>query len=170
LIAAVRRQSRLASLEAQGAAQASLSDAFFDVWSDSKLKEFLDEHGVKVPQGCKRNELIALACKHRASFLSQASSMSSSATSHYGAATSKAGNEFARPTEDARLKAEDAFNEAIMAWSDSRLKAYLDARGIPVPQMSPRDDLLATVRLYKHKAANRFNAWTFDTWTTDDLK
>lgn len=152
------------------AAQSSLSDALFDAWSDSKLKEFLDEHGVKVPQGSKRNELIALARKHRASLLNQASSASASAASAYGAATSKAGNQYAQATEDAQLKAEDAFDEAIKTWSDSRLKAYLDARGVPVPQSSKRDDLLATVRLYKHKAATGFNAWTFDTWTTENLK
>jgi len=180
LISAVRRQSRLASLAAESsassisasaaAAQATLSDALFDAWSDSKLKEFLDEHGVKVPQGSKRNELIALARKHRASLVNQASSLSSSAASAYGAASSKAGNQYAQATEDAKLKSEDAFDQSVRTWSDSRLKAYLDARGVPVPQSTKRDELLATVRLYKHKAANGFNAWTFDTWTTENLK
>jgi ribosomal protein L12E/L44/L45/RPP1/RPP2 len=151
-----------------------LSEALFNAWSDSDLKKFLDEHGVKVPQGSKRNELLALARKHRASLISQASTASataaSSAASIIGAATSKAGNEFARETEDAQLKAEDAFNSAIQAWSDSRLKAFLDARGVPVPQGGKRDELLAHVRLQKHKAATGYSAWTFDTWTTDNLK
>jgi hypothetical protein len=180
LIAAVRRQSRLAGLTAKSvassasasaaSAQATLSDTLFNAWSDSDLKKFLDEHGVKVPQGSKRNELIALARKHRASLLSSASSASASATSVVGAATSKAGNEWARATEDAKLKADDAFDAVVQTWSDSRLKAYLDARGIPVPQGSKRDEILAKVRLYKHKAAMGNNAWTFDTWTTENLK
>lgn len=151
-----------------------MSDALFNAWSDSDLKKFLDEHGVKVPQGSKRNELIALARKHRASLVSQASTASATASSSVasviGAATSKAGNEYARATEDAKLKAEDAFDSAIKTWSDSRLKAYLDARGVPVPQRGKRDELLAQVRLHKHKASTGYNAWTFDTWTTENLK
>ncbi|KAJ9191559.1 hypothetical protein DTO164E3_8785 [Paecilomyces variotii] len=184
LIASVRRNSRLASQQAKSiassasasaeAAQATLSDALFNAWSDSDLKKFLDEHGVKVPQGSKRNELIALARKHRVSLVSQASTASATASSSVasviGAATSKAGNEYARATEDAKLKAEDAFDSAIKTWSDSRLKAYLDARGVPVPQRGKRDELLAQVRLHKHKASTGYNAWTFDTWTTDNLK
>jgi Putative nuclear envelope organisation protein len=180
LIAAVRRHSRLASLAAkQAAASASasaaaaehtLSEALFEAWSDSQLKKFLDEHGVKVPQGSKRNELVALARKNRKSLLDQASTVSASAASAYGAATSRAGNEFARATDDVQLKTEYAFDAVVEQWSESRLKAFLDARGVPVPQHSKRDELLAKVRLHKHKAATGYSAWTFDTWTIDNLK
>ncbi|OJJ51512.1 hypothetical protein ASPZODRAFT_402579 [Penicilliopsis zonata CBS 506.65] len=184
LIALVRRNARLASLQARSiaasasssaeAAQKTLSEALFTAWSDSDLKKFLDEHDVKVPQGSKRNELVALARKHRASLVSQASAASAtasaSASSIIGAATTKAGNEYARASEDAKLKADDAFDTAVATWSDSRLKAYLDARGVPVPQGGKRDELLAKVRLNRHKAATGWNAWTFDTWTTENLK
>jgi len=191
LIAHVRRNARLASLKSASAAsaasasyssgvsqasksaasaQASLSDALFDAWSDSKLKEFLDSHGVPVPQGSKKNELVALARKHRAELEGKASSASGSAASALGAATSSAGNEFAKATDDASLMADDAFEKAIGTWSESRLKAYLDSRGVPVPQGSKRDELLAQVRLNKHKAATGWSAWTFDTWTVDNLR
>lgn len=195
LIAQVRRHARTASQSASQAAsaasasytsgisqasksaasaQASLSDALFDAWSDSQLKEFLDSHGVPVPQGSKKNELIALARKHRADAAKSASSasgsLSGSAASAFGAATSSAGNQWAKATDDASLKAEDVFNKAIESWSDSRLKAYLDSRGVPVPQASKRDELLKQVRLNKHKAATGWSAWTFDTWTLDNLK
>jgi len=193
LIAQVRRNSRLASLKAKASgsqasasassaaasAKESLSDAVLDTWSDSQLKEFFDKNGIKVPQGSKRNELVALARKHRASFTgdtvaSSASSIgseaASSASSYWGAATSKAGNQAAKATDDVKLKAEDLFNSAIGTWSDTRLKAYLDSRGVPVPQNGKRDELLAQVRLQKHKAATGWSAWTFDTWTVDNLK
>ncbi|ODH53423.1 hypothetical protein GX48_00253 [Paracoccidioides brasiliensis] len=176
LIATVRRNARLARLEAQRvaaeaslsakAAQQTLTEALFNSWSDSDFKKFFDEHGIKVPQGSKRNELIALARKHHASLIS---SPSSSISSAYGAATSKAGNEFARTTEDAELNMEDMFNAAIKQWSDSRLKAYLDARGVPVPQGTKRDELVAKVRLYRHKAMNGGSVWTFDTWNKENL-
>lgn len=180
LIASVRRNGRVASLQARSLAasasksadmaQASLSDAVFNAWSDSELKKFLDSNGVAVPQGTKRNELIALARKHRASLLNQAVTASKSAADFLGAATSRAGNEYAKATDDARLKANDAFDTAVESWSNSRLKAFLDARGVPVPQANKRDELLAMVRANKHRMANQWNAWTFETWHTEQLK
>ena len=178
LIASVRRNSRLASINMKdtaasasasaSAAKESLSDAVFDAWSDSQIKEWADKNGIKVPQGSKRNELLALARKHRNSLTGD--NIASSASSAFGAATTKAGNQFAQATDDASLKAEDAFNSAIGTWSDSRLKAFLDARGVPVPQAGKKDELIKQVRLNKHKAASGYSAWTFDTWTTENLK
>lgn len=180
LIASVRRNGRLATLQAISKAssvsksaeqaQSTLSEALFNAWSDSELKKFLDSHGVNIPQGSRRNELIALARKHSASLQSQASTASQSAADYLGAATSRAGNEYARATEDAKLKSQDAFDSAVQSWSDSRLKAFLDARGVPVPQPSKRDELLAKVRANKHRAASQWNAWAFETWHTEQLK
>jgi hypothetical protein len=173
LIASVRRNARVASLKAaelQASASRSaaataetLSDKLLESWSDSQIKQWADENGIKVPQGSKRNELIAIARKHRAQ-------LAASASSAFGAATTKAGNQYAQATDDAQLKSEAAFNAAIASWSDSRLKAYLDSRGVPVPQSGKKDELLATVRLHKHKASTGYTAWTFDTWTIENLK
>ncbi|KAF8858075.1 meiotic sister chromatid recombination protein-like protein Ish1/Msc1 [Acephala macrosclerotiorum] len=189
LIASVRRSARVASLkmaDMQASASKSASDAartlsdkLLDSWSDSQIKEWADKNGIKVPQGSKRNELLAIARKHRAqltgdnasySAKSAASKASASGASAFGAATSSAGNQYAKATDDAQLKAEDAFNSAIATWSESRLKAYLDARGVPVPQSGKKDELLAAVRLQRHKAATGWSAWTFDTWTLENLK
>ncbi|MDI1492982.1 MAG: hypothetical protein OHK93_004766 [Ramalina farinacea] len=178
LIASVRRNSRLASRTLQEAAASasssaaaskeSLSDALLDSWSDSQIKEWADKNGIKVPQGSKRNELIALARKHRSALTGDTAA--SSVSSAYGAATTKANNEFAKATDDASLKKDDAFNSIIGTWSESRLKAYLDARGVPVPQGGKKDELLKQVRLHKTKAASGYSAWTFDTWTLDNLR
>lgn len=178
LIASVRRNSRLSAQNMKDAAasasasansaQESLSNAVFDAWSDSQIKEWADKNGIKVPQGSKRNELIALARKHRDSLTGQ--KVVSSASSAFTAATTKAGNQFAKATDDASMKAEDAFNSAIGTWSDSRLKAYLDARGVPVPQGGNKDELIKQVRLNMNKATSGYSAWTFDTWTTENLK
>lgn len=178
LIASVRRNSRLSAINAKDtaasasasakAAKESLSDALLDSWSDSKIKEWADSNGIKVPQGSKRNELIALARKHRDTLTGD--KIASSASSAFGAATSNAQNQYAQATDDASLKSEDAFNQAVGTWSDSRLKAFLDARGVPVPQGGRKDELVKQVRLNKHKAASGYSAWTFDTWTTENLK
>ena len=165
----MKAASAAASSSAE-AAQESLSNALFDSWSDSKLKEWADEQGIKVPQGSKRNELLAIVRKHRHLLLNEASSASASAASAFGAATTKAGNEYAQATDDASLLTDEAFDNTISAWGNSRLKGYLDARGVPVPQSGKRDELLAKVRLNKHKAETGFSAWTFDTWTTENLR
>jgi len=106
LIASVRRNSRLASLNLQAAyssasasassAQQSLSDALLDSWSDSQIKEWADKNGVKVPQGSKRNELLALARKHRARLYGD--NVSGTASSVYGAATSSVGSQYNQAT------------------------------------------------------------------------
>ncbi len=178
LIASVRRNSRLASLNVKqsassasasaSAAQASLSDALLDAWSESQIKEWADKHGIKVPQGANRHELVALARKHRDSLLDV--SPISSASSAYHAATTKAGNEYSRATDGASAKTGDAFDAVLGTWSETRLKAFLDARGVPVPQHGKRDELVAAARLHQHKAASGWSAWTFDTWTTENLR
>lgn len=185
LIAAVRRNSRLAGLKLKGASSSvssaassatdTVSDTVFDTWSDSKIKEWADKNGIKVPQGSTRNELLALARKNKAYLTGD--DISAKASNAYGAATSKVGDAAsqvtdatAKATDSVKQTAEDAFNAAIGTWSDSRLKAFLDARGVPVPQSGKRDELLAAVRLQKHKAATGYSAWTFDTWTVENLK
>lgn len=178
LIATIRRNSRLATVKASDAAssasasakaaQETLGDKVFDSWSDSQIKAWADKNGIKVPQGSKRNELLALARKNRA-YLS-GDTLSASAASAFGAATSKAGNEYGSATDAASHKANELFDNAVGAWSETRLKAYLDARGVPVPQSGKKDELLATVRLHSHKASTGYSAWTFDTWTAENLK
>ena len=162
------KESAAAASSSAASAQQSLSDAVFDAWSDSQIKEWADKNGIKVPQGSKRNELLALARKHRSNLMD--GNVASSASSAFGAATTKAGNQYAQATDDAQLKSDDAFQSVVGTWSDSRLKAFLDARGVPVPQGGKKDDLVAAVRLNKHKAASGYSAWTFDTWTTENLK
>ncbi|KAL0935926.1 stress response protein [Colletotrichum truncatum] len=178
LIASVRRNSRLAYLKAQEQAAsastsaqqayATLTDMVIDAWSESQLKEFADKNGIPVPQGTKANELRALIRKHRADFLND--NVAGKASSAFGAATSNVAQNAAKATDRASLAAQEAFNEAVGTWSESRLKAYLDARGIPVPQGSKTDELRALVRKNQHKAASGWNAWTFDDFSTEKLK
>merc|ERR1711964_580018 len=136
LIASVRRNARIASLKAAdmqasasksaAAAAETLSDKLLDSWSDSQIKEWADKNGIKVPQGSRRNELLAIARKHRAqltgdnvsySAKSAASKASDSGASAFGAATSRAGNEYAKATDDAALKADDLFQKATSTWA-----------------------------------------------------
>ncbi|KAK1706985.1 uncharacterized protein CLUP02_05068 [Colletotrichum lupini] len=178
LIASVRRNSRLASLKAQEQAAsasasaqqayATLTDMVIDAWSESQLKEFADKNGIPVPQGTKTNELRALVRKHRADFLN--SNIAGKANSAFGAATSNVNQAAAKATDAASNAATEAFNEAVGTWSESRLKGYLDSRGVPVPQGSKTDELRALVRKNQHKAATGWSAWTYDDLSTENLR
>ncbi|XXG98604.1 hypothetical protein Hte_004929 [Hypoxylon texense] len=178
LISLVRRNSRLAYLKLQdqkatasasaSAAYATLTDKLIDAWGESQLKEFCDKNGINVPQGSKVNELRALVRKNRAQILGD--NVSASAASAFGAATSKAGNQYAKATDDVTLAAQDAFDKVVDSWSETRLKAYLDARGVPVPQGSKTAELQALVRRNAHKAAHPYSAWTWDDLSYDNLK
>lgn len=178
LVASVRRNSRLAYLKAQdraasasaSAAQAyaTLTDQIIDAWSESQLKEFADKNGIAVPQGTRTNELRALVRKHRADFLHD--NVAGKVADAYGAATSSAGNEYARASNSASLAAREAFNEAVDTWTESRLKAYLDARGVPVPHGSKTDELRALVRKNGHSAASGWSAWTYDDFSLQNLR
>jgi len=86
--------------------------------SETEIKEWADKNGIRVPQGSKRNELLAIARKHRAQLAGD--NVADSAKSAFGAATSSAGNQYAKATDDAQLKAEDAFNTAVGTWSEVR--------------------------------------------------
>ncbi|KAF3938288.1 hypothetical protein ABW19_dt0207449 [Dactylella cylindrospora] len=207
LIAAVRRNSRQASLKTNDIKQ-TVAQNIFNSWSDSELKAWFDKNGIPVPQNGKRDELIATARKHIASLTGDTFSASvtsafkayGSATGSLGARITSASNAAAssatsatRAVTDYTASATDvaydhifgardsiydsvtgtyhsAADKVLEMWSESRLKAYLDARGVPVPQTSKKDELVALARLHKYKAARGYNAWTFDTWTVDNLK
>jgi len=150
------------------AAYQTLTDTIIDAWSESQLKDFCDKNGINVPQGTKINQLRALVRKNRAEFLGD--TVSASAASAYGAATSKAGNAYGQATDTASQTTQQAFDAAVNSWSETRLKAYLDARGVPVPQASKTDELRALVRKNAHKAASGYTAWTFDDFSVETLK
>ncbi|KAF8420594.1 putative stress response protein ish1 [Tirmania nivea] len=178
LIAQVRRNSRTAALklkEAQASAsksaeavKESITDTIFDSWSDSELKNWCDKNGIKVPQGSTRNELIALARRNKA-YLSD-DTVNASISAYYNSATNTAASAYSKATDTISDITQDMFDKAIELWSDTRLKAYLDSRGVPVPQNGKRDELLSRVRLHRHKIANGYGTWTFDTWTYENLK
>jgi hypothetical protein len=98
-----------------------------------------------------------------------ASSLLTKATDSAGSAASNYGSQ---ATDYAWRKKDDAFDAALSSWSETRLKAFLDARGVPVPQDGKLDELRATVRHNAHKAKVHagFSDSVFDTWSTEQLQ
>ncbi|KAF1826718.1 uncharacterized protein K489DRAFT_377161 [Dissoconium aciculare CBS 342.82] len=140
LIATIRRNAYLASQRASenyasatsaaAGAQQSLSDALLESWSDSQIKEWADKNGIKVPQGSKRNELIALARKHSASLTGN--NVASSASSAYGAATSSVGNYYPQGTNAVYNQARYYYDYALnqIGFASAEAKASLSSASV----------------------------------------
>lgn len=98
-----------------------------------------------------------------------------SANSVYGEASKTGASAYNKATDAAASAASQASEYAVGSdnvlyklWSDSRLKSFLDARGIPVPQNGKKDDLVALVRENSHKA--RIAAEDFEGWSSSELQ
>lgn len=98
---------------------AGFTDAVFDTWSTEQLQEFLG----KKAKG-SRDDLIASAKKN------------------YASASSKGGDAWASLTAQGAKATGYLFD----TWSDSDLKSFLDSYGVPVPQGSKRNELIAAAR------------------------
>jgi len=150
LIASIRRNSYTSSNSASAkysslsssalGAQQSLSDQLLDSWSDSQIKEWCDKAGIKVPQGSKRNELIALARKH------SSGSFGSSASSAFGAATTSAGNTFAQASGDAYAQVRHYYDMVMnnIGFASSDAKASLSSASSRISVEASRTSSLAS--------------------------
>jgi Putative nuclear envelope organisation protein len=150
----------------------------FNAWADSDLKSWCDYRGIPVPQGSKRNEvpprspkanqLIALVRRNmrKAKFQGKEAYLGpSKVTDKYSE-----GSEAAESV--VKRKVGEAFEEAIHAWSESRLKSYLEERGVPVPEHTKLDELRAMVRHHAYRARSHggFSDAAFDTWSAEQLR
>ncbi|EFX00645.1 meiotic sister chromatid recombination protein ish1 [Grosmannia clavigera kw1407] len=178
LIATVRRNSYLAYIQAgektdrlkksaHGVFE-SLADSVLDTWSESELKKFCDKNGINVPQGSKVDEIRALVRKRRAEVVGDTAA--DHAWGLFGAATTRAGNEYAKATDTVSEAVRAAFDAAADTWSESRLQGFLDARGVPVPHKSTKDELRALVRKNAHRVATGGTTWTFDDLSYEQLR
>lgn len=95
----------------------NVKDWVFDSWTDSQLKAFADKHGIPVPQPRKRDTVLQTIL------------------SNYEGTVRKMSETVSYPG-----------NWLYETWSDSDLKEFLDSYGIPVPQPSTRDKLVAAAR------------------------
>lgn len=176
LIAAVRRTGFLASkiygrkyADASSAvvsAKDSISDAALQKWSDADFKKFFEQHGIKVPSGYSRQEIMGLVQKYRHLFTEQAQASMSKVYGSFADQTKSA----SQATETAKKEADKRFEEAIQMWSDLRLKNYLAARKVSTKATASRDELIQEVYKYRNKAASLYGSWIMDTWNEKHLK
>jgi hypothetical protein len=108
------------------------------------------------------SSVASVAYDTASSILTKATDSAASAASNYGS----------QATDYAWQKKDEAFDAALNSWSETRLKSFLDARGVPVPQNGKIDELRAAVRHNAHKAKVHagFSDSVFDAWSTEQLQ
>ncbi|KAJ3493083.1 hypothetical protein NLG97_g4962 [Lecanicillium saksenae] len=109
--------------EATGKAATETKEWILDTWSDSQLKALCDKQGIPVPATSNRDALLAKARRS------------------YEVGSKAAGETLSYPGD-----------WLYESWSDSDLKKWLDKNGIPAPQRSNRNALVAAVRRNSHLA------------------
>ena len=142
-----------------------IRDSSFDTWDESRLRQFLLEHGVVAPSG-PREELVLLAKQRYRSYTDAASYYSSlasaSATSVYSEATdtvygaSKSVSSIAaQATREAARALDDTKDYVYSTWDDNRLRDYLEKKGVvEAKHASTRLELLRLMRQQYRKASD----------------
>lgn len=93
-------------------------DWLYETWTESDLKEWLDERGYPVPQPTTRDQLIASVRRNSRLASLHANDLAASASKSAQAAT------------------QTLSDQLIDSWSDTKLKEFLDKNNIKVPQVS----------------------------------
>ncbi|KAM3421253.1 hypothetical protein BST61_g1658 [Cercospora zeina] len=124
-------------------AYSNVQSWIFDTWTESQLKSWLDYHKIPNPSPRTRDSLLHAA------------------RANYAKAADKAGETAAYPG-----------NWLYSQWSDSDLKAWLDERGVPVPQPSNRDKLIASLRRNSKIAADKAaqHDQLLESWSDSQIK
>ncbi|KDR78366.1 hypothetical protein GALMADRAFT_245516 [Galerina marginata CBS 339.88] len=129
------------------AAQKSFSDlreTAFDSWDESRLREFLLEHGVVAPKGPKEHLILLAKQKYNAynkaasSFASRASATASTAvygdTQHQmsksvSSVASQATSAAAQASKDAMTAFDESKDYIYSTWDDNQMRTWLEERG-----------------------------------------
>lgn len=131
--------------------------AVIESWDPDSLREWVKAHGLTVPQTSE--ELLAIATENRDLLLQDIKDYATAGHLTSTAILDK-GKEFY----------ESAASTLGEYWSDSRLKDFLDARGIQLPEVPSREQLLEKISQFRESLptvpAGKF--W-FDSWSKDEL-
>lgn len=140
-------------------------DDVFDTWQESNLKEWLDNHDVAAAANAKYEDLVATAKEHK-DLLANDIKQYLQEAKKTAIPTMEKGQEYFKQTGD------QLFDQAVDAWDDARLKAYLAARGVTSQVQRSTEDLRKLVKQKGNELAQKdiIGTWTFDTWSDEDLK
>ncbi|TFK71563.1 hypothetical protein BDN72DRAFT_793756 [Pluteus cervinus] len=149
-------------LAAQNSFQ-NLRDSSFDAWDDSRLRDFLLQHGVIEPKG-PREKLILLAKQKYGEFQDAARTYSDRASAYVKGeptgVTDRLSSVLSQASADATRKFHDSEDYIYATWDDNRLRHFLEDKGILKPnQDAKRTDMLGMMKDAYSSIAN-YNDWS----------
>ena len=134
-----------------------VKDAVIESWDPESLRSWVENHGLTVPKSS--DELLSVATKNKDLLLQDIKDYAAAGHESSKAILNK-GKEFYETTAGTLGE----------FWSESRLKEFLDARGIQLPQAPSREELLKKISQFKESLpsvpAGKF--W-FDSWSKEEL-
>jgi hypothetical protein len=149
----------------------------FATWDESRLRQFLVDHGIVAPSGPKE-KLVSAAKQQYASYTSAKSSLGAQAsTAVYGNAASQASKSIYSAASDASASASsaaawasttaerklrDSQDYIYSTWDDNQLRSYLEENGyIKSKSQATRDQLLAKMKqAYADVMSPIYQAWS----------
>ena len=121
-------------------------DDSFSSWDDSRLREFLLEQGVVPPSG-PRDQLVLLAKQKYTTLPTDASSTSSASS--------------VVSTKDVVSKLDDSKDYIYSSWDDSKIRKFLQDKGVESATGLTRQQLLKKMReVYASAADPIWDAWS----------
>lgn len=162
------------------AAQKSFSDlrdTAFETWDESRLRQWLLEHGVVAPKGPKEHLVLLAKQKYKAydkaasSYASQASATASTAiygdTKHQmsksaSSAASQATSAAAQATKEVARAFDESKDYVYSTWDDNQLRSWLEDKGaIKSKSQHRREELLDKM----HNAWGRIANPIWEAWS-----
>lgn len=138
-------------------------DDIFDTWDESQLRQWLESHQIDVP--AKYDQAKAVAQKHK--------DLLAEDIRIWLDEVGETANPLLSKSKEQLLQAKDAvFVQTAQTWSDSRLREFLEARGVFDYADATRDQLLDAVTKYRDWAVNynSLGSWSFDSFNSEDIK
>lgn len=149
-----------------------IRDDVFNNWSASQLKAWADSHGLQAPQPSKTDEVVRFARRNKKLLQDDINEYTKRASENATPYINKASDQISQTSKDVSQAGRDFFDASVAKWSDSRLKGFLDARGIQIGPKTSREKLVDLVQKNKNKVIKDTNLgpWSFDAWSTEELQ
>lgn len=141
------------------------TSSVFTDWSDDDLKLWLSQNDLlkKPVNSYSRRDLIKIARKNTLTLKNDIDTYIAYKSAHAQPFLSKA-------TQSVSDAYDNIVDTTFNLWTGSRLEQFLNSRNVPIPKSATHEQLLELARKSKDQASNTFGSWTFDQWSTDNLK
>lgn len=123
-------------------------DAFFDLWTDSRLKSFLEGQGVQVPASSTKEKLVELAKENKKKLDDAYDSFDFDkwSISSLQKWLEERGEKVGKDKDQLVSQAKKYLSKPLDQWSDADLKSYLNKFGVKTEAKDAREKVLSLAK------------------------